>query len=225
MFWDDTPATTPEQAEDTVDLAFRVHCPALPLDHAHALSQQICALLPWLQDEPRAGIHLIHGAESGNGWQRPEATIPLSRRTRLRLRLPRTRVEQAREIRGTRLDLGSAPLKIGEFTIVPLRAQPALMARHVIARPDQDEDAFLAEVAASLSAMGVPISKLLCGRSHQLQTPYGALFTRRLLVADLDPLASLRLQREGLGPERLMGCGLFDGHKDVAPVHSSPAMH
>ena len=41
--------------------------------------------LPWMVDEPQAGIHLIHGAESGNGWirpQEPDALLILSRRTR-----------------------------------------------------------------------------------------------------------------------------------------------
>lgn len=228
MFWDDTPGGAPTQAEDMVDLSFRVQCRELPLDHAHGLSRVVCTALPWLRDEAHAGIHLIHGAESGNGWARPEQSgagfMPLSRRARLRLRLPRARLEDARHLEGQRLDLGPVVLGIGELSVLPLRAQPALMARHVVARSDQDEIAFLREVAEALSALEVPVSKLLCGRSHELQTPDGTLFTRRLLVADLDPVASLRLQREGLGPGRLMGCGLFNGHKDVAPVHSAPGM-
>ncbi|MGM0553998.1 MAG: type I-MYXAN CRISPR-associated protein Cas6/Cmx6 [Pseudomonadota bacterium] len=228
MFWDDTPGGAPTQADDVVDLAFRVQCRELPLDHAHGLSQMVCAALPWLRDEAYAGIHLIHGAESGNGWSRPDASdggvIQLSRRARLRLRMPRARLEDARQLEGQRLDLGPVALELGALSVLPLRAQPALMARYVVARPDQDETGFLQDMAEALRALDVPVSKLLCGRSHELQTPDGTLFTRRLLVADLDPGSSLRLQREGLGPGRLLGCGLFNGHKDVAPVHSVPGM-
>ncbi|WP_024327069.1 type I-MYXAN CRISPR-associated protein Cas6/Cmx6 [Thioalkalivibrio sp. AKL19] len=228
MFWDDTPGGASMQADHMVDVAFRVQCRELPLDHAHGLSCVVCAALPWLRDEVHAGIHLIHGAESGNGWTRPDqsgaGSMPLSRRARLRLRLPRARLDDVRHLEGQRLDLGSVALELGALSVLPLRAQPALMARYVVARADQDETAFLREVAEDLRALDVPVSKLLCGRSHELHTPDGALFTRRLLVADLDPAASLRLQHEGLGPGRLMGCGLFNGHKDVAPVHSAPGM-
>ncbi|MDE0301598.1 MAG: type I-MYXAN CRISPR-associated protein Cas6/Cmx6, partial [Gammaproteobacteria bacterium] len=34
----------------------------------------------------------------------------------------------------------------------------------------------------------------------------------------LDPEQSVNLQRQGLGPERLLGCGLFLPHKSIAPV-------
>jgi len=87
-----------------------------------------------------------------------------------------------------------------------------------VSEPDQDETAFLAKMAAEMSRLGVPVSKLLSGRSHVLRVPGGLLHTRSLMVAELEPEASLRLQRSGVGPERAMGCGLFIGHKDIAPV-------
>ena len=46
----------------------------------------------------------------------------------------------------------------------------------------------------------------------------GALFTRALLVADLEPQESIDLQSLGLGPHRMLGCGLFVGHKNIAAV-------
>jgi len=56
--------------DDVVDVAFRIRARSLPLDHAHALSEALHAALPWLTEDPAAGVHLIHGAESGNGWYR-----------------------------------------------------------------------------------------------------------------------------------------------------------
>ena len=83
-----------------------MQCKELPLDHAHALSQTIQQALPWFTDESLAGMHLIHGAESGNGWMRPQepdAILSLSKRTRFMLRLPKHRVEDASKLAGARI--------------------------------------------------------------------------------------------------------------------------
>lgn len=208
--------------DDVVDVSYRIDCRCLPLDHAHALSSAVRAALPWLEDEGFAGIHLIHGAESGNGWYRPDDpehdVLHLSRRARFRLRLPRTRLVDAAALQGREFDLDGFRLRVGEPSVLALQPQPAVLARYVVARREQDEAQFLRDVADRLHDLEVPVSKLLCGRSHVLRTPGGALFTRSLMVADLDPYSSLLLQRTGIGPQRLMGCGLFIGHKDIAPV-------
>jgi CRISPR/Cas system CSM-associated protein Csm4 (group 5 of RAMP superfamily) len=39
------------------------------------------------------------------------------------------------------------------------------------------------------------------------------------MLADLKPEESLRLQQQGLGPHRLMGCGIFIPHKGIDAVH------
>ncbi len=54
-----------------VDVVFNIACRALPVDHAYALSQAITQVLPWFSEEEGAGLHTVHGAESGNGWMRP----------------------------------------------------------------------------------------------------------------------------------------------------------
>ena len=73
MLWQ----TEPPQEEaiipkTVVDLVFDIDCRCLPVEHAYALSQAISKALLWFESEPLAGLHLIHGAESGNGWCRPE---------------------------------------------------------------------------------------------------------------------------------------------------------
>ena len=94
--------------DDVVDLAFGIACQALPVDHLHALAAALSEALPWFVDEPQAGMHPVHGADSGNGWMRPEAPdslIYLSSRTPLVLRLPRARLDAARELIGRTLDV------------------------------------------------------------------------------------------------------------------------
>ncbi len=227
MYWQET--APPEHLivpNTAADLVFGIDCRALPLDHAHALSQAITAHLPWLSDTPHAGIHLIHGAESGNGWYRPEADAGdtlfyPSRRTKFELRLPKTRLEDARILSGKILDIDGHRMALGAAQIRPLSLLTTLFSRHVIADAEQSEEAFQSALAQALNANGVRFGKMLCGKTHILRTPERVLFTRSVMVAELTREHSIHLQEYGLGAGRLMGCGLFIPHKDVAPVRQA----
>jgi CRISPR-associated protein Cas6 len=225
MFWNDEQEKKPEFVipDDVVDLAFRVGCPTLPLDHAHALSRALLDVLPWLEDEEHAGVHLIHGAASGNGWYRPEdvtnEVLHLSRRTRMRLRVPRHRLDEARGLSGRRFDIDGHPLEVGDSEVFLLSSLSTLFARYVITGADTDEQAFLEEAARGLRDIGVDCRKMLGGISHTLQFPDGPVHTRSLMVADLEPEQSVRLQQVGLGAGRHIGCGLFLPHKGIEPVN------
>jgi CRISPR-associated protein Cas6 len=226
MFWQEKTSDKPYVVpDDVVDLAFRIKCKTLPLEHAHALSKALHEPLPWLELEEEAGIHLIHGAESGNGWMRPEdpesELLHLSRRTRMTLRLPKHRIEDARALTGQVLDVAGHPLEVGEGAVRPLVATTTIFARYVIAASGGDEEAFLQDAAKQLGELGIEARKMLCGKSHVLRTPEGKLFTRSLMVADLDVPDAVKLQQTGLGPGRKIGCGLFIPHKGIAPVTSS----
>jgi CRISPR-associated protein Cas6 len=227
MYWNDD---TDKKAgfavpDDVVDVAFRIGCPTLPLDHAHSLSTALLKALPWLEEEAYAGIHLIHGAASGNGWFRPEDTenelLHLSKRTRMRLRVPRERLQDAQALSGQSLDIEGHPLEVGKSEVSLLSSLPTLFSRYVITREELDETQFLQEVAEQLQALDIPCRKMLGGISHTMKFPDGAVFTRSLMVADLEPEQSVRLQQVGLGEGRTIGCGLFLPHKGINPVKES----
>ena len=220
MYWEeeDEQAVGPVPG-DIVDLSFRIDCRALPVDHAHALCTEVSRVLPWFGSEAGAALHTIHGAESGNGWYRPENdaddVVYLSRRTRFTLRLPSHRVEAARALTGQTLDIGGHALRIEEATVRPLRAGTTLFARYVVGPADEAEDEFLHRTVAELRALGVLVKKVVCGRGHVIRTPEGELHTRSLMLADLKPADSIRLQQAGIGPARKLGCGVFIPHKGV----------
>lgn len=224
MYWNDD---TDKKAgftvpDDVVDVAFRIGCPTLPLDHAYSLSSALLQVLPWLEEEAYAGIHLIHGAASGNGWFRPEDTenelLHLSRRTRMRLRVPRERLPDAQALSGQSLDIEGHPLEVGQSDVALLSSLPTLFSRYVVTREELDETQFLQEVAGQLEALDIPCRKMLGGITHTMKLPDGEVFTRSLMVADLEPGQSVRLQQVGLGEGRTMGCGLFLPHKGISPV-------
>ena len=227
LYWDDRDprAERFEVPDDILDLAFAIECACLPLDHAQSLSDALQGALPWLAEEGQAGVHLIHGAESGNGWYRPQdpATELLypSRRTRMTLRLPRDRIADAERLAGRTLDIAGYPLTVGRGSVRKLSDLPTVFARYVITDVGEDEVAFLDRMAAELRGLGITARKVLCGRVHALSLGRKQVRTRSLMVADLDPALSVRLQQQGLGPGRKVGCGLFLPHKGIAPVRGA----
>ena len=224
MYWNDNKDSKEEYVvpDDVIDLAFRIACPTIPLDHAHALSSALLDKLPWLAEEDHAGIHLVHGATSGNGWFRPEDTenelLHLSRRTRMRLRIPASRLGDARALTGQKLDIEGHSLEVGKTEVFGLSSLPTLFSRYVMTSEALDEIQFLELVAEQLKALDIPCRKMLGGITHKMNFPAGPVFTRSLMVAELQPEQSVRLQQIGLGDGRTIGCGLFLPHKGIAAV-------
>ena len=213
-------------AAESVDVAFRLSGRWLPVDHACALRAVVVKVLPWLEEEPTAGIHSIHGAASGNGWERPGhgtgEMLSLSRRTRLMLRVPVRRGEATSTLCERRFDIDGCEVVTGARQPRPLRPAGTVFARYVVDQEGEDEERFVERVASALEALSVSARKLLCGRSHRIVSAQRVLTARSLMIADLGPEESLAIQCRGIGPGRLLGCGLFVPHKDIGPVRRAP---
>jgi len=224
MFWSEEKSSKDEfkVSDDVVDLSFKLTCKTLPLEHAHALFEGIKLVLHWLEEEELAGIHQIHVAESGNGWMRPDdptnEVLHLSRRTRMTLRMPKHRIEDAQQLTGKTLDIDGYALSIGEVTIKPFTALPTLFSRYVVCDVEQSEEQFLQLVADELQSMGIPVNKMLAGKQNVIRTPDKDIYTRSIMVAELDKEHSVILQQRGIGPARKLGCGLFVPQKGIKAV-------
>ena len=203
----------------TVDVHFKLHCAQLPVDHAEPLAEALAHHLPWLAQT--AAIQSI-GASGGNGWNPPvgddDGVLTLSRRTRLRLRVPRARAAELVELSGAQLDIGGYTLRLLDAHVRELVPEPTLFARRIVVQDTQDEAALLAAAIAHLAELNIEASKLLCGRAGEVKRTTGALATRALMVAELLPHESLRLQDAGFGHHQHLGCGVFVPHKNIAPV-------
>ncbi len=214
---------TPTADRNMIDVSYRISGRSLPVEHAHALSCAVQQCLPWFAREHGAGLHLIHVAESGHGWIRPDAAsgelLHLSRRTRLTLRIPDARLTDAQRLNGSTLDIDGHRLAVGEHKVRPLRPARTLFSRFVAASELDSETEFMAHAEAELQRMGVQTQQLLCGKSHLISTPDESLYTRSLLVAGLTPEESIALQNRGLGPGRKFGCGLFIPCKSIEPLN------
>ena len=225
MFWKEDEAATDEfkVSGDIVDVVYAIRCRSVPLDHAHALSESIHSALPWFAEEPDAGLHMIHISEAGNGWFRPDNPdtdeLILSRRSRLILRLPKHRFEQAGELTGMELEVAGRSLTVGEHKTRPLSSASTQFSRYVQTEDIDNEEQFLKYIAAELEALlETDIRKIMCGKAHTLNTPQGHINTRSVMVADLAPESAVLLEQKGLGTGRKMGCGLFIPHKGIKAV-------
>ena len=224
MYWEDTEQGAGYKAPgDVVELVFRLGCSSLPLDHAYALRVVLERALPWFATEPRATAYIAYGAESSNGWVRPEgdgAVIQLSRRARLNLRLPRQHVERAMRLVGSTLDIDGHSCVIRESKVRPLSAHATLFSRHLA--PAAGEEAFLNNAAGMLAELGVRPPKMMSGLSRVIRTPRHAIETRSLMIDGLKPWESVLVQQRGLGEHRKLGCGIFLPHKSIHSVYPKP---
>ncbi len=204
---------------DMVDLSFGVNCRELPYDHAYELSSELINLVPEIKNDKRNAIQTLHGPMSGNGWVRADGeNIFLSKRAKLYMRINKDQIESIKNIEGKKIKLFGNELNIGKCKTKKFLIVKDLFCRFVHCNEDIPEDKFLEDVQKELGSYDVHINKALCGQSKRIRFGNNSLYTRSLMIADLTKIESLRLQEEGVGTQRLFGCGIFLPHKSIDAV-------
>ena len=196
---------------DMVDVAFSLRGGSIPADHGWQLFRLLAERLDWLAAEAEAGVHPIRGARAVAG------EIHLGGRARLMLRLPQERVQQSFALSGTRLDLGDS-VEVGSARLRPLFAHVTLYSQFVTTGTP-DEAVFQQDVGAELRRAGIEC-KVICGRMRRAQTQGAEIAGFSLMLHELSPEHSLRIQATGLGGGRKLGCGIFIPHKSAGAVGS-----
>ncbi len=221
MFWqEDDKKNDISTSDQAVDLSYKIDCKQIPTTHAWELSQALYQALPWIKDEPEVGVHQIHGATSGNGWERPPdgELIHLSKRTRMHLRVPTERIDDAKELVGKVLDVAGNAVHVGKMTTKTIDPFSTIFSRYIVMQKDMNEDEFLHWVVEQLASRDIHARKLLCGIGHEFEANGNLIETRSLMIADLDKLSSVKLQETGIGQHRHLGCGIFVPHKGIKAV-------
>jgi len=222
-YWRAAEEDKPLRVPDAVaDVSFRVACcGGLAIDHAYALYCAVVQRLPWFATEPAAALHTLHGAESGNGWLRPHKEgdlLYLSKRTRLRLRLPKARFAEAAALVGKTLAVGGCTLHATSPTLRALSTQTSLYTRALVSPHTRSENEFLQQATDMLNARGINPQRMMGGRQHTIKTPHETLYARSLMIVDLSFDESIALQQRGLGKHLKLGCGIFLPHKSIDAV-------
>lgn len=216
MSWDQWPEQKPEEyTPSMIDLQFDLVGVTIPADSALQLSDALMQVLPWLGEEKGTGIQLLKGAETNSG----DATVNINRRTKLFLRVPKTRVADTEILVGHAFQLEGHRLQVGNFKTRAFIPFSNIYA-HFVDTGSAGEEQFVQDVMRELDGHFQLRCGFICGKQQTLRGPQGVLHGYSLMLHDLPPHKSLRLQDEGMGHNRLLGCGIFIPHKSIAPVVS-----
>lgn len=197
-----------DPAPTMVDVAFPLTGHSLPRDHRRALTEALEAAVPWLNGLRHAWLHRVN-VSTGDG-----ALALLSGRSRITLRVPRSRAGDVDALTGAELKVGAQRVRLG----VPRRREllpHATLYSHLVATDAGDEIEFLQAITGELDALDVR-ARTVCGRRQSIDG--GKLAGFSLMLDGLSRTASLRILETGLGVERRLGCGLFVPHKSAVAV-------
>jgi CRISPR-associated protein Cas6 len=185
-----------------VDLAFRLTGSKVPVDHGYALYSAISRLLPKIHGAKNIGVHPIRGMYSGNG------ELMLRDSSRLIIRLESERIGEFLKLAGKRLEIDGHSLRVGIPEVRLLRPRASLYSRLVTIKGFMEPGAFLESAKRQLEKLGVE-AEIQVGERRTLRVKDKQVVGFDVETLGLDAYGSIRLQENGLGGRRHMGCGIF----------------
>lgn len=198
------------------DIHFDLKGSALPLDHAWLIYQGLLSIAPWIAEEPNLGIHPIQGADTGNG------EMILNRRTKLVVRTITTRMDSLQALDGQSFKVNQHTLTLGASKIKPLTQHTPLYA-HTVCTGSEDEKTFTRDILGFLDSMGIN-SRFICGRPQKFFDGEKIATGYSLMLHGLPIEHAIRVQQQGLGLHRKLGCGIFIPHKSITAVGAIDAV-
>jgi CRISPR-associated protein Cas6 len=196
----------------TFDIAFPVAGDMIARDYPVALYRALAERLPWLDEEPVAGVHPLRGLTPCH------LGMLVGGRTRLVLRVPEHRAEACEALQGAELRV-PATLRLGRASRRELLPYPVLHTRLAVTGA-QDEAAFVNEVGDELTTLGIDCDTIVGRRGELRLDAEATLVGYSLMLHGLSPANALVAQEHGVGRQRKLGCGLFVPHRSVAAVGS-----
>jgi CRISPR-associated protein Cas6 len=197
-----------------INLSFPVKGTYLPADHNYKLHGALCKEVSILNQLDHFAVNTIAGKPDKQG------KIQLLRGSRLLLRLPVEYIAQVYPLAGKTLTIGGYPIQLGNPELQTLQPTDALSARLVTIKGYTEPESFLDAAQRQLDALeiqanlGIPANdegepKRLTLRITKPERSY-TIVGFSLVVSDLNPDDSIKLQIHGLGGKRRIGCGVFN---------------
>lgn len=190
------------------EVHFELQGTLLPRDHGYSLFLELARLLPWLSGEALAGVHTIHGAETGK-----DDLLILNRRAKLVIRIPIHRETDIATLTGQTLVVGGYKLTIGKGKTKPLARHSPLYA-HCVTTGSLDEEGFASDIIRVLDELKITC-RFICGRRQTITTADGIVYGYSLMLHELPVEHSILVQQRGMGNHRKIGCGIFIPHKSA----------
>jgi CRISPR-associated protein Cas6 len=196
-------------AAEMIDAVYDVSGGTLPVDYAFPLWEALLQHAPALGTDEMVGVIPLRTSVSDEGMLLPK-------RAKLTVRLPAALAEHSSSLSGRQLDMNGRTLQLGAGKLRPIQAFTTLHA-HLVASSDENEERFLEGVLTRLAELSIA-GKLICGLHNVMTAPDRTIHGYSLVIHDLKPEASLRLQYIGLGADRRFGCGIFVPYKAISDL-------
>lgn len=195
--------------QEMIDAVFDVSGDSVPENYPFALWSELVRLVPAFGGDAAIGVLPLRTTGSASGMLLP-------RRAKLVVRLPVSLAAEAAALSGRVLELDGLVLRLANGRLREIQPYPTIHAHLVVG--DEDEVAFVNEVSACLSDMGIA-ANLICGRKSSLADADSQIRGFSLVIHDLKPEDSLHLQYAGLGSHRQYGCGVFVPYKVITDLN------
>ena len=198
-----------------VNLWFPVRGEYLYADQNHRLLASLSKQCPAIHEIKNLSINTIAGIPDKQG------KIALTRNSKLLIRLPVEAIAQVYSLAGQTLTIGSYAIKLGNPELQTLQAVDTLQARLVTIKGYTEPQSFLEAAQRQLDALeiegkiGIPANdkrepkRLTLKINKAEQKKSYTIVGFSVVVADLKPEDSIKLQTQGIGGKRRMGCGVF----------------
>jgi CRISPR-associated protein Cas6 len=203
-----------ENSTMQIEVAFPVTGELIPTDHAYLLYSALTRC-----------VHTFHDAKGHvrfapiNGDRGEKGKIRIMSRSRLRVRLPAEQISVILPLAGRILEIGEHSIILRPPVVVPIVPTSILLAKIVTFKNSKTPERFLAVARQRLDEIdvaGEPGIPLIQGgkrvgepRRQILRVKGRKIVGYPLQITGLTADESLRLQEEGLGGRRRIGCGFF----------------
>lgn len=190
---------------DVFDIRWRLQSGSwIPLQNQYPLLAALSRVVPEIHRERRLGIHPIRGLRLGPGM------LKITNCSALTVRTPIDLLPRLMRLAGRQLDLGGQSVRLGVPEIVSLFAADRLYSHIVTIKGFMEAKAFADAVLRQLDMMGVRrCAALSIGKRRVIEVKDRTIVGFHVRLGGLTTDESLRLQVDGLGGRRHLGCGLF----------------
>ncbi len=193
-----------------ISVVFPVRGDKLPADHGYSLYSALSQIKQELHEKKWFGIELISGIPFDKGM----IALP-TRGAALRLRIPADKFGEVIPLAGKQLDLDGHKIRLGIPIARPLLPASSLYSRIVTFRNSLEVPKFLETASRNLLEKEIKaeleVPKEIYSRHRRIITIKSKKIVGFSLIAHgLNDEDSLKLQSEGLGGRRSMGCGIFN---------------
>ena len=194
-----------------INVQFPIIGKQLPADHGYLLYAAISQIKPELHEKSWFGLEMISGIPFDKGI----IALP-NRGANLSLRIPADKFGEVIPLAGKQIEIEGHKIRLGIPVARPIQPSPILYSRIVSFRNSLTVEKFLETANRDLKekleiTTKIEVPKETYSRHRRIITIKGKkIIGFSLIVHELSDEDSLKLQSEGLGGRRSMGCGLFN---------------